>query len=157
MLWKLGGMVTKHGDSMNKEKGTEQLTLQELYDKVAQALKDSYPKENVSVEFDFGPRVGSFHSWRGDYSHASVSPEWEYSGPEMDAKKFLNALGEFIGSTQEGYKGGDFLMSGDTPIWVADYGNSGHTVICGVSRTRYDGIILHTMYKDYHGESIVHY
>ncbi len=37
---------------------------------------------------------------------------------------FIALLKRTVGATLYGYKGGEFLMIEDTPVWVANYGES---------------------------------
>jgi hypothetical protein len=36
------------------------------------------------------------------------------------------------GATFHGYKGGEYEMDDDTPLWVANHGNSGGTAVVGI-------------------------
>jgi len=45
------------------------------------------------------------------------------SNPKV--KDLLEMLRDSIGKTMEGYKGGNFLIGKTTPVWVANYGDSG--------------------------------
>lgn len=42
---------------------------------------------------------------------------------------FLKACKASLGKTFEGYKGGDFIMGEETPLWAADYGNTGRAIM----------------------------
>ena len=59
------------------------------------------------------------HSYRGYYDNLAFEPEQEVSVKQMlkDAEYALN-------NTFQGYKGGDFTMTKDTPVWLAYYGAS---------------------------------
>lgn len=84
-------------------------------------------------------------SWRGSYCELAIETEGFgcYNGElEKDYGDFqvykqvsigcknptvtqwIKVLKEAIGKTFVGYKGGDFLMSKNTPIWLAEYGSS---------------------------------
>jgi hypothetical protein len=64
-------------------------------------------------------------SWRGVYAELSFG--FSFEGKEPTVKKIITELREAVGKTYEGYKGGDFVMGRSTPVWVANYGNSGDT------------------------------
>lgn len=63
------------------------------------------------------------HSYRGDYMDLAFEPASDVTVADMlaDARSAL-------GATFEGYKGGDFTMSGYTDCWLAEYGCLGETL-----------------------------
>ena len=61
---------------------------------------------------------------------------------------FKNMLKLAIGEVFEGYKGGDYTMSKNTPVWVANYGNSGNTGIVDVIHDEYQ-VVLVTQYCEF--------
>lgn len=68
------------------------------------------------------------HSYRGYYSDLALE-----SGPDVVAKDLLRLLTvECLEQTFEGYKGGDYDMGADTPLWRACYGECGDAIV-GVS------------------------
>ncbi len=81
---------------------------------------------SLKVQFDFdktsGP--GSPDSYRGYYADLSFE-----IGEVSTVKKFLNELNDSIDKTFVGYKGGEFVMGEDTPLWCADYGETGRAII----------------------------
>jgi hypothetical protein len=136
-----------------------QLTLGELL-----ALLKDIPtewgtnKEPVAVEFDFGTAYPTgFSSWRGSY--AEIATNYDLSGYDDFGRKdvmfnnkklkdFVKELEETIGKTFTGWKGGEFTMSADTPVWVANDGNVGNTGVVGV-RNENHVVILQTWYCEY--------
>jgi hypothetical protein len=46
-----------------------------------------------------------------------------------------------LGTTYGGYKGGDFTMYDDSPLWVANYGECSGTTILGLADCDYQTII----------------
>ena len=60
------------------------------------------------------------HSNRGYYSDLALEP-----GTNQDAKALLADCEGALDKTFQGYKGGDFEMHCDVPVWVAFYGNCG--------------------------------
>lgn len=72
---------------------------------------------NVSREFD---------SYRGYYNHLAMA---ESKGRVMSVVSFLNLLYNQLGVTYQGYKGGNYTMSNDTELFVADYGRTGKWVV----------------------------
>ena len=82
----------------------------------------------VVLDYDGTISVGSLDSYRGYYADLALEP----SLTPIPAKKLLIILLSAWGSTFEGYKGGDFKMEGDTPLWVAAYGNTGRALMDAV-------------------------
>jgi len=58
-------------------------------------------------------------SYRGYYSDLSIVPK---SDGEETVGSFRKELTSALGSTFEGYKGGNFKMDRHTPVWVSPYG-----------------------------------
>ena len=61
------------------------------------------------------------HSYRGYYSDLAFEPEGETTVGEL----LKVCREECMGQMFTGYKGGDFWMVGNTPIFIAHYGNTG--------------------------------
>lgn len=68
-------------------------------------------------------------SYRGYYSQLAIEPGHGIAGALADR------LDEAIGATFEGYKGGCFTMSRNTPVWVSEYGSASGWAITGVDGT----------------------
>jgi hypothetical protein len=127
---------------------SEQLTLGELILKL-----ESVKNKDLPVYFDdteYNPT--GIGSWRGSYSELGISytEDGRYDGYNSDkvtwesedgdyksyesvstdlpiavtCKRLLEMLLEIKGKTFVGYKGGDFLMGKNTPVWVANYSES---------------------------------
>ncbi len=62
-------------------------------------------------------KAGEFGSYRGYYDDMYVERE-EYDDQKTETvKEFRERLQLAIGQTFEGYKGGDYMMNKDTPVW----------------------------------------
>jgi hypothetical protein len=97
------------------------------------------------VRFDFGYMVPQgLGSYRGYYYHLALGYKENATVRVADLLKELRAA---VGQTFEGYKGGDFTMSRDTPIWVANYSECPGTTIVGLADCRFQTVIL-TSYAD---------
>jgi hypothetical protein len=59
------------------------------------------------------------HSYRGDYMDLAFEPVRDISIGDM-----LAAARSALGETFEGWKGGDYTMSGWTSCWIAQYGDA---------------------------------
>ena len=58
----------------------------------------------------------------------------------------LEMAKECIGKTFTGYKGGEFLMLEDTPLWISNYGECARTVIAEIKEPL-DGYVEIHCYK----------
>jgi len=65
------------------------------------------------------------HSYRGYYSDLALEP----TGTQEKADELLKIALSALGETFTGYKGGEFLMGRDAPIWFAFYGDCGDKLI----------------------------
>ena len=61
-------------------------------------------------------------SWRGSYNLPSISYSKDDSGVSIDTA--IKNLNEVSGTEVYGYKGGEFILDADDPIFVANYGES---------------------------------
>lgn len=61
------------------------------------------------------------HSYRGYYCDLA----FERCGFQRTVADNLTMLKDCVGKEFEGYKGGDFRMNEDTPVWFASYGTCG--------------------------------
>ena len=66
------------------------------------------------------------HSYRGYYSDLA----FEAAGNPMLVTDLIDMLtNECLGKTFTGYKGGEFTMESDTPLWIAEYGCCGPRIM----------------------------
>lgn len=107
------------------------------------------------VKFDFGTAIPTkLDSWRGAYDEIALGYKltgYDDDSSHMDeitAEDLLKELKAAIGKTYTGWKGGDFVMSESTPIWVANPGNSGETGIIAAYDDSFR-IILMTSFCEY--------
>jgi hypothetical protein len=106
---------------------TPQWTLGQLIEELASIAAD----DDCWVSFAFGNFVPTdCDSWRGSYDEIAIG----YTVLERCENRpmltdFLQHLRECVGKEFTGYKGGQYVMNESTPVWVANYGNSGS---CGV-------------------------
>ena len=123
-----------------KLKTSPQLLLGELILKL-ETVKD----KSVNIHFDFEHAYPTeLGSWRGSYEELAIEFEFE-EGSYPIVADFLKQLRDAIGATYQGYKGGEFTMGKNTPVWVANYGNSGNTGVVGIINTEHS-VIIETKY-----------
>ena len=135
-----------------------QLTLGKLISEIEACDIQNDKGEDKDVEFDFGSaEPTSLSSWRGSYAELALGFRLTgYDAPNQEtghhgiatATKLLDNLMSAIGATFEGWKGGDFIMDEDTPVWVANQGNVGNTAIVGVLNQGWRLVLL-TAYCEY--------
>lgn len=143
-------MVARRKESLSK---SEQLTLGEIILKLEPIVEKQLERiqneeEEATVWYDFEYlHPTSIDSWRGSYSELALNYENEETKP-MTVTLFLKMLKETIGKEFTGYKGGEFVMSKHTPVWVANYGNSGNTGVLDILDKEYEVVII-TGYCEY--------
>ena len=128
---------------------SDQLSLGEIVSQCeAIQAKDYRRSDNseptVGFDFEYAHPTG-IDSWRGVYAELALS--FDFGGKEMSLSAFIEMCRSAIGQTFTGYKGGDYEMSRHTPVWVANYGNSGNTAVVGVLDLGYSVILL-TGYRE---------
>ena len=119
------------------------MDIQKLFDAISDAAQDERKKYHLTlggliealdgghdtpVRFDNGMSPTQPHSYRGYYADLA----FERTDGVVTAERLLVGARNCIGRTFEGYKGGDFVMSEDTPLWVASYGCTGEALV-GIS------------------------
>lgn len=65
-------------------------------------------------------------SYRGHYSDLAIGFT---AAQSYHVREMLISLRGVLGKTLEGYKGGDIIMDADTPLWAANYGDTGRAII----------------------------
>lgn len=66
--------------------------------------------------------LGNPHSYRGYYADLALEP---LNGAPIKVSQLIEQLTLTLDTFETGYKGGEFLMSADTPLWIAHYGGTG--------------------------------
>lgn len=132
-----------------------QITLGQLITEIESFDLRNSSDEFKNVCFDFGSAVPTnLDSWRGSYSELALG--YKFSGydntkehfADITANDLLQELKSAIGKEYTGWKGGDFIMNEDTPVWVANPGNGGNTAIIGILDAGWQLVIL-TAYCEY--------
>lgn len=107
--------------------------------------------KDKGVRFDFCYCFPtSIDSYRGYYDELAIG--FKIAGYEgnsevaTSADEFLKLLKGAIGNTFTGWKGGDFMMTEDTPIWVDNPGNASSTAVMGIEDDGYQ-IVIRTFYR----------
>lgn len=144
--------VTKQIEAKRKDRMlySDQLTLGQIIERLTEISKRSEKDSDVVYDFEYLFPT-EINSWRGSYSELALN--FCNYGDEGDPRpmklsEFLTLLNGTVGKTFTGYKGGDFTMDESTPVWVANYGNSGNTAVVDVVDQGYQVMIM-TAYQQY--------
>jgi len=81
-------------------------------------------EELTKLPPDAGCSLGRPHSYRGYYDQLAFE--------NCSGRTVANALSDAkaaMGACFQGYKGGDFWMTGNTMVWNADYGRCGQRIV----------------------------
>ena len=85
-------------------------------------------EEKESIRFDYEDKApGNPHSYRGYYSDLSFEPCQIDESAKVGS--FLKDLKDSLNKEFTGWKGGDFFMGENTPLWVATEGDCGRAII----------------------------
>lgn len=116
---------------------TRQMTLGDMIDELAEFGPDA------DVRFAFGRfAVDGLHSYRGYYEELALGyAVAEYGQAPMKASALRATLESAVGRVFEGYKGGEYVMSRNTPMWAANEGDSYQACIVGISNDATDAVI----------------
>lgn len=106
----LQAMIEGWSQHWQKERAETQMTLGQLIEEL-----EAEPGEREVIGF------GQPHSYRGFYTDLSFEPVES----KLTASELLRVAQSCMGRVFEGYKGGDFLMGENTPLWMAEYGSTG--------------------------------
>lgn len=115
-------LVNAMGETARRSRKNYHLSLGDLIANLGASPEDK------PVFLDAGGSVGRPHSYRGYYEDLALRPTENI----IKAGGLLSECKAVLGRTLEGYKGGDFLMEEDTPMWVSDYGTASGLALIGV-------------------------
>lgn len=86
---------------------------------------------STDVRFDFPEMAPSnLNCYRGSYTELAIN--YKIGAPYPNAITFLGLLKSVIGKRLPGYKGGEFMMIHDTPLWVGNASCHSRIGIVGV-------------------------
>lgn len=98
------------------------------------------------LKFDFGNAEpsGRTHSYRGYYEHMAMGIEYGDATVSAEVGEIYSQLTHNVGIKLKGWKGGRFLMTENTPVWAADWGESTQTAITDVHVPDHGAVVLRT-------------
>lgn len=125
-------MVDAMNMSDQMERARYHLTLGKLIEKL-----QTLPQEaNVWIDAT-GLSVADLDSYRGHYCDLALETSKAPMTVEALAGLAIGALGEVF----QGYKGGNYRMTCDTPLWVSDYGVSSGLAVMDIELVNGDAVI----------------
>ena len=132
-----------------------QLSLGEIISKIEECGLLSSNGDDKLIYFDFGSAVPTtLDSWRGSYDELALGYRlvgYDNNTNENEtpkAKDILKELKNAIDKQYTGWKGGNYIMSERTPVWVDNDGNANNTAIVDILDEGWRIIIL-TCYNKY--------
>lgn len=121
-------------DKMREKRQKTQMTL----GKLIKLLEQMNPEDKIICSTDTSIRFTSFDSYRGYYEDLAlgyIAADY-YDERTNDT---INTVGQFLAEAKSclnknfyGWKGGEFLMTENTPLWVANNGHTSHFVIAKI-------------------------
>jgi len=99
--------------------------------KLIEALEGVAPDTVVVCSDNISEHPGGAISYRGYYSDLAFKP----SAKPVTVAELLAEAKNALNQEFTGYKGGEFLMGPDAPLWIAQYGQSGGRAIIDISVT----------------------
>jgi len=97
-----------------RERSTTQMNLGKLIDRLEQL------PQGLEME-----AITSAYSYRGYYCDLAFEP----ADGKMMVKDVLTLAKAALGEVFTGYKGGDYMMDADTPVWLSNYGECGKKIM----------------------------
>lgn len=150
-------------DGKGEEIMTKQLTLGQLIKHLELVIKRRPEAANNQVVYDFEYAYPvSLGSWRGSpdmiaigfsfavHSIPGFVQHYNQKNEPFNVASFIGLLKDAVGKTFYGWKGGQGTMKESTPLWVANTGNGGSTIVVGILDTE-TNIVLLTQYHEYSG------
>jgi len=113
----LQAMVDGMSAQWSKERAETQMTLGKFISALSEMPQDA--PIDVGCDLD---------SYRGYYSDLAIEPPQE-DAPKPTVADVLAMCREAMGQVFQGYKGGDYMMGANTPLWIAEYGCCGRKLM----------------------------
>jgi hypothetical protein len=102
------------------------------------------------VEFDFGAYPSYVSSWRGSYDLPCIVYDIDHLNGKDSLSRFKEMIKNIDGKEVFGYKGGDFILSEDSVIYIVP--DSSRAQECVVDRLEVVNeykVVIHTKYEEY--------
>lgn len=116
------------------------MTLGELINSLKSFPKDYLvfikPYDLIPIEFD---------SYRGYYDQLALN--YEVSGV-CTVEKLLKLAKQSVKKTFIGYKGGEFIMTKNTPVWISNYGNTSNMLLTKIESPFTGYVYIYGEYRE---------
>ena len=115
---------------------SDMFCLRDLYERLSELDGD------IQITHENGELVDdTFDSYRGYYRYLALGSKHKERQEPITAEQLMEMIEDAVkpGNYFIGYKGGEFRMTWDTPIWASEYGECSGKGIYGVSD---DGVLL---------------
>jgi len=122
-MFDLQKMVDGIGAVAREDRSRYHLTLGQAIARLEDAPADA------PVLWEDGKSPGDADSYRGYYADLAINDAQETT----TVGQLLKTLQASLGKTFEGYKGGDYTMGEDAPLWRSEYGRSSGIAVMGMT------------------------
>lgn len=116
------------------------MTLGELID----TLK-SFPKDYLVFIKPYDQIPHGFISYRGYYDQLAL--DYDLEG-QCTVEDLLKAAKKVVGKELMGYKGGNFLMTKNTPVWISYYGHVSNMLLTKVESPFTGYVYIYGEYRE---------
>lgn len=106
----LQSFIDKKMGEWQKDRASEQMTLGQMIEKLKSLPQDAKVR-----------LLGRLHSYRGYYQDLAFERDIE---KETEVSSLLQHCQSAMGRAFAGWKGGDFLMGENTPLWISEVGEA---------------------------------
>lgn len=110
------GLIDAMNNASKQTRSDYHITIGELIEALEQADSKSLP---VLTSHAPDKSVECPHSYRGYYSDLALEP----SSTIANVETVLNFMKDVEDTYETGYKGGDYLMDRDVPVWISNQGD----------------------------------
>lgn len=124
-------MINNISEQERKKRSQEQMTLGQLIEQLEKMNLES----RIICSTDTSMVFTTFDSYRGYYADLAlgyIAKDYYEENKDDEihtVKDFLEEAKKCLNKTFYGWKGGEFVMGADTPLWVANSGHTSHFII----------------------------
>ena len=123
-------------------RGRYHLTMGQLIDELRKCHN-----QDAKVRFPDGMAPGEARSYRGYYEDLAFEPGDPQRGWNVTVRQLLARCEDLIGSTMTGYKGGEYRILRDTPLWMSHWGEVSDIAITGLDHRQRASSAMLTIQK----------
>lgn len=105
----------------------------------------SFPKDYLVVIKPYDLIPCGLTSYRGYYNELAL--EYDIVG-HCTVENLLKVAKKVLGKELMGYKGGNFLMTKNTPVWISNYGNTSNMLLTKVESPFTGYVYIYGEYRE---------